>query len=443
MAKFYYPDEYKVLMKLGIPITIGQIGMTLQNLADNMMVGHHSTSELAAAGFVNNLFILALLLTVGFSIGAVSQIGAYYAQGRTDRITRTLKSSIVSDAIQGTLVLLALVGLYFALPFMGQPEELLPLMKPYLLIQILSLPFIYMGNPFKQMADSINDTSVAMAVTLAGNAWNIFFNWVLIFGHLGFPEMGIEGAAWATLSSRVVMFLLYVGVFFLRPKYKQYVREWKAARAERAEVALLTRMGWPIAIQTAMEVASFSIVVIFIGWMGTKELAAHQVMLSVSNVVFMTFMGFSSAVSIRVSNHNGLGNTRGVREASFAGYEIVVIISAVLSALVFIFRHRLAGLFTDDPEVSAIVAMCAFALVLYQFGDGMQCTFSNALRGLGDVQKLMLYSFISYILVSIPLSYIFGVTFGLGTFGVWLGFPFGLTTAAFLYLSRFLRQTRS
>lgn len=440
--KLFFPKEYKVLLKLGIPISIGQIGMTLQNLADNIMVGHHSTEDLAAAGFVNSMFIMALLMTVGFSIGAISQIGAYYTQGKKDRIVGTLKSSIIADGIQGFIVLLFLLGLYFALPLLGQPEELLPLMRPYLLIQILSLPFVFFANPFKQMMDSVNDTSVSMIVTLAGNVWNVFFNWVLIFGHLGAPELGISGAAWATFSSRVLMFILYVLVFFYRPKYREYKMLWKAVHAKSEDVRLLTNLGWPIGVQMCMEVASFSIVVIFLGWIGTNHLAAHQVMISVSNVVFMTFMGFSNAVSIRVSNHNGLGDIKGVREASFAGYEIVVVLSVILSAAVFMFRHRIGYLFTDNAEVASIVAMCVIPLILYQFGDGMQCTFSNALRGLGDVKRLMQYSFIAYIVISIPLSYLFGVVMNMGAFGVWMGFPFGLTTAAILYLLRFLRMTK-
>lgn len=437
----FFPKEYKILLKLGVPITIGQIGMTMQNLADNIMVGHHSTEDLAAAGFVNSMFIMALLLTVGFSIGAISQIGAYYSQGRKDRIVETLKSSIVADGIQGFIVLFFLLVLYFALPLLGQPEELLPLMRPYLLIQILSLPFAFFANPFKQTFDSINDTTVSMLVTLAGNAWNIFFNWVLIFGNLGAPEMGIEGAAWATFSSRVLMLLLYMLVFFFRPKYKEYRSLWKTNSHSREEILLLTSLGWPIGVQMCMEVASFSVVVIFLGWIGTNHLAAHQVMLSVSNVVFMTFMGFSNAVSIRVSNHNGLGDIKGVREASFAGYEIVVLLSVVLSTIVFLFRHQIGYLFTDNAEVASIVAMCTIPLILYQFGDGMQCTFSNALRGLGDVKKLMQYSFIAYVAISIPLSYLFGIVLNMGAFGVWMGFPFGLTTAAILYLRRFLKMT--
>lgn len=438
----YYPKEYKALLKLGIPITIGQLGLTLQNLADNIMVGRHSTEELAAAGFVNNLFILAILLTLGYSIGAVSQIGSLYTQNRKERIVEILKSSIVADLLQGIVIVFALVGLYFGLPFMGQPEELLPMMRPYLIIQIASLPFMVLSGAFRQMTDSINDTAVAMTIMLIGNAWNIFFNWVLIFGNLGAPEMGIIGAAWATFSSRVVIAILSFLVFFLRPKYKIYREFWKTAKIMKRDVLLLNRLGWPIAIQMGMETASFSLVAIFLGWLGTNVLAAHQVMLNVANAIFMFYIGISNAVSIRVSNYNGLKDMHGVKQAAYAGWEMILLLGFILSVVAFMYCDRISYLFTDSEEVAAIVASMALPLVLYQLGDGMQCTFANALRGLGDVKKLMWYSFLAYMVISLPLSYLFGIVMEGSAFGIWMGFPFGLTTAGLLYLRRFQKQLK-
>ncbi|MCQ2229300.1 MAG: MATE family efflux transporter [Bacteroidales bacterium] len=440
--RFFYPTEYRALTKLGIPITIGQLGLTLQNIADNIMVGQHSTEELAAAGFVNNMFLLALLLTIGYSIGSVSQIGALYSQGDKKRIVAVLKSSIVTDFLQGMLMVAGLVVLYFTLPFMGQPEELLPLMKPYLMIQICSLPFMVVAGAFRQMTDSINDTAVAMTIMLIGNMWNFFFNWVLIFGNLGFPEMGITGAAWATFSSRMLMLMLYIGVFFLSSRYKEYTKHWDSTPTSREDMRQLNRLGWPIAIQMGMESASFSLVAIMLGWIGTNALAAHQVMINIANAIFMFYIGISSAVSIRVSNYNGLKDMRGARHAAFAGYEMILGMGIILSITAFIFRNDVSTLFTDSADVALIVAGLAYPLVLYQFGDGMQVTFANALRGLGDVKKLMKYSFFAYIVISLPLSYLMGIVFEWGTFGIWMGFPFGLTTAGLLYFRRFLKVAK-
>lgn len=429
--------EHKALLKLGLPITVAQLGLTLQNLADNVMVGRHSTEELAAAGLVNNLFVLAILLTLGFSIGAVSQFGSLYTQNKKERIVEILKSSIVANSLQGMVIVALLVGLYFVLPYMGQPDELLPLMRPYLVIQICSMPFFFLSAAFRQMTDSINDTVVDMTVILIANAWNIFFNWVFIYGNLGAPELGLMGAAWATFTSRLIIFVLYLCVFFFRPKYKVYVQYWKTARIHIDDVKLLNRLGWPIAIQMGMETASFSLTAIMIGWLGTNVLAAHQVMINVANAVFLTYVGISNAVSIRVSNHNGLHNMVGVKQAAFAGWQIILCFGLVLGTTAFFFCTEISRLFTDSEEVSLIVGSLAIPFLLYQFGDGMQCTFSNALRGLGDVKKLMQYSFLAYVVISLPLSYLLGIVCGWGATGIWMGFPFGLTTAGILYLRRF------
>lgn len=436
--RFYYPKEYKALTKLGVPIAIGQIGLTLQNLADNIMVGQHSTLELAAAGFVNNLFVLALLLVIGYSMGAISQIGALYSQGNTRRIVSLLKSSLCVDILQSILLSLVLVGLYLALPYLGQPEELIPLMRPYLVIQLCSLPMMGIVNGFRRMTDSINDTKVAMIIVLAGNIWNIVFNWLLIFGHCGFPELGILGAGWATFSSRLLMVVLYIVTFFITQHYKEYTRYWKTESINLRDMLMLNRLGWPIAIQMGMETASFSLCAIMLGWIGTTALAAHQVMLNIANMIFLFYVGIATAVSIRVSNYNGLNDLRGVRHASFAGYEMVAVSGVIMSALAIVFSHDASKLFTDSEEVAAIVSGLVVPLILYQVGDGTQTVFSNALRGLGDVKKLMKYSFIAYVIISLPFSYLFGITFGWGAFGIWMGFPFGLTVAGVLYLRRFL-----
>jgi len=324
---------------------------------------------------------------------------------------------------------------------MGQPEELLPLMRPYLVIQICSLPFMVLAGAFKQYFDSINDTSVGMFTMLAGNVWNIVFNYLLIFGHCGFPEMGIIGAAWATFSSRVLILILTLAIFFFRPKYKEYVALWHTCRANKKDMLLLNRLGWPISIQMGTEAASFTLVAVFLGWLGTNVLAAHQVMLSITNLIFMFYLGVATAVAIRVSNHNGKDNLVGVRQAAFAGWQMIFVMGVFLSIAAYLCRNHIATLFTDEPEVSAIVATLILPLILYQLGDGIQVTFVNALRGLGDVKRLVLYAAIAYLVISLPLSSVLGITLGWGAFGIWMAFPFGLTTAAILYLRRFLWVT--
>lgn len=450
----FYPKEYKALTKLGLPIVIAQIGFTLQGLADTLMVGQHSAPELAAAGFVNSFMMLAILLSMGFGQGAVSQIGALYAQGKKQDVVSVLKSSVCADFLQGLLITFLVVGAYFVLPYTGQDPELLPLMQRYYLILLPSLPILATSTAFKTFCDAINYTRTSMWILLVGNVWNVLFNWLFIYGRpeLGIPEMGIDGAAWATSSSRVLMLALFVIVFFRAKHLKPYSQLWRATRLRKSIMIRLNKLGWPIATQMIIENAAWCGMALMLGvggtsWDALTALSAHQVMVQVSSLIYMFYLGIGAAVAVRVSNYNGLNDIHGVRQAANAGYQMSLCIGIISSTLAFIFRYDVSELFisADDPHtlarVNEIVAMMAYPLIAYQIGDGLQTIYVNALRGYGDVKVLMKYSVLAYLCISIPLSLLFCFPMDGGAPGIWWGFPFGLTTAAILYLRRFRKIT--
>ena len=449
MEKTNYIGEYRHLLKLGFPITVAQVGFTLQGMADTLMLGQHSPQELAAAGFANSLLIMAQLLGMGFCMAAVPTIGKLYSQRKHQDIASELKSSLFADIVQGIFVCLLMYACYAALPLMGLETALLPLIRKYLLILIPSLLLMNVCYGMKNFYDCLTDTRTTMWIVLAGNLWNIVWNWILIFGNLGFPEMGISGAAWATASSRLFMLVLYTGCFLMNKRYSIYRSLWKTAVITRESLLTHNRLGWPIALQLTIELAAFSGVALALGrggisWDATSALSAHQVGWQVSSFIYMFYIGIGSAVSIRVAHYHGLGGWRGIRFSAHAGYHLMVAIGIVTTTLVFIFRRQITGVFVsnDDPilfaTISSTVVSMVWPMIFYQVGDGMQTCYVNALRGIGDVKKLMKYSFISFGLVTIPLSYLFGIIMDGGAVGIWWGFPFGLTLVGVLYLRRFL-----
>jgi len=451
----FYRKEYGALSRLGIPIIIAQIGFCLQGMADTIMVGQHRADELSAVGFVNSLMVIVVMLNMGFCQGAVSVIGSLYSQNKKAEIMEVFKSSLVADALQTLLLTVVMVGLYFCLPYMSLDPDLLPLMQRYYLILLPSLPLLGMASGFKPFFDSINDTRASMWVLLFSNGWNILFNWLLIYGNptLGIPEMGIDGAAWATASSRLMMLVCFSVLLFGTPRFRGYLAHWGAARISRKRIIELNRLGWPIGVQMSIEIFSFAGASLMLGWGGktwdsTSALAANQVMVTLANLIYMFFVGIGTAIAIRVANYHGLNDMHGVRSAAHAGYQMILVLSIIASAVVFGLRHEVAELFISSSDgdvlqrVSDIVAITCVPLILYQFGDGMQTAYANALRGYGDVRVLMKYSFLSYIVISIPLSYLFGIVMDLGCLGTWMGYPFGLTTVAILYFLRFRKTTR-
>ncbi|MCM1514955.1 MAG: MATE family efflux transporter [Paraprevotella sp.] len=331
---------------------------------------------------------------------------------------------------------------------MGLEPHLLSPIRTYIAILIPSLLVMNVCTGMKTFYDCLTDTRITMWIVLSGNLWNILWNWILIFGNMGFPAMGIEGAAWATASSRILMLGIYVGCFLFNRRYSVYRSLWRTATITRTTLVRHNRLGWPIALQQSLELAAFSGCALALGrggisWDATSALDAHQVGIQLSSFIYMFYLGIGSAVSIRVAHYHGLGGWNGIRHSAHAGYHLIVCVGIVATGLVYTFRHHLAGIFIsgEAPELFTTISNTVVAMVcpiiFYQVGDGMQSCYVNALRGIGDVKKLLKYSFICYGIVSIPLSFLFGIVMDHGTVGIWWGFPVGLTLAGGLYLRRF------
>ena len=434
-----YATHYRALLSLGLPIVVGQLGQIVLGFADTLMIGHHSTEELGAAAFVNTMFTLVLITALGFSYGLTPVVGTYFGQEQSGRIGETVKNALAANGVVVAGLMLLMTALYANLHRLGQPVELLPLMRPYFLLQLASLPFVMLFNTMKQFYDGIMRTEVAMWVMLVGNVVNIAGNWLLIYGVGGLPEMGLAGAGWATLLSRLLMAVVLIVIFFNSDKYADYRQGFYAGSLRRSDFVRLNRLGCPLALQMGMETASFSLTSIMVGWLGTSALAAHQVMLTVSQLFYMVYYGMAAAVSVRVSYFCGQRDRQALLHTTRAGFHLIIYIALCISLPVFLCRSHLGALFTDSASVSALVTSCVVPLMVYQFGDGLQCNYANALRGLSHVRPMAYIAFLAYFVVSLPLAYVFGFTLGGGLVGIWWSFPFGLTTAGLLYYAVFCR----
>ena len=433
--------HYKALFKLGLPIVIGQLGMIVLGFADTLMIGHHSTEDLAGASFVNNMFNLAIIFATGFSYGLTPIVGSLFGKGEKEAVGRTLKNALLVNGLIGILLTLVMGALYLNIHRLGQPEELLPLMRPYYIVLLISLIFVMLFNAFKQFSDGITDTKTPMWLLIGGNALNIFGNWVLIYGHFGFPEMGLLGAGIATLTSRMLMLVIFVVLFFSGQRYRPYKEGFQEGKLNRSDFLQLNKLGWPVGLQMGMETASFSLATIMVGWLGTIALAAHQVMLTIGQLGYMMYYGMAAAVAVRVSNFHGQKDTESVRHSASAGFHLILLMAICVSTPLFLLRNEIGGWFTDNDEVTLLVASLIVPFIIYQFGDGMQCNYSNALRGIADVKPVMYIAFIAYFIISLPAGYLFGFVFDWGLTGIWLSFPFGLTSAGLMFWWRFRSQT--
>lgn len=435
-----YNNHYRTLLSIGIPIMIGQLGMIILSFADTMMVGHHSTSELGAASFVNNIMNLVIITGTGFSYGLTPIVGGLFGRKQLPEAGQALRCSLLANTLAAVIMMAALTILYFNLANIGQPDELLPHMRPYYLVLLASLPFVMLFNAFKQFTDSITETRTSMWILLSGNLLNIIGNYILIYGKMGVPEMGVVGAGVSTLISRIVMVGIFLTVFLCKRSMQQYRDGFFSLGWSRQLVRRLTTLGTPIALEMGMETASFSLSIIMVGWLGTIALASHQVMSTISQFTFMVYYGLGAAVAVRTSYFHGQGDTTNTRHVVTAGLRLMVMLEILLGGIIFLLRKDIGSWFTDSAEVSASVLTLMLPFFIYQFGDGLQINYANALRGIADVKPLMVIAFIAFFVISLPVGYLCGFVMGYGLVGVWMAFPFGLTSAGIMMWWRFRKM---
>ena len=437
-----YMNKVREILKIGVPIMLGQACVIILAFADNIMIGWHSVNELAASSFVNNVMNFFILTELGFASGMTPIIGAFHGNGNVKGVGTTVRNGLLVNGIIGLIGLVLLAVIYLFIDSFGQEPELLPLIRPYFVIVGISIIFALGFNVLKQFTDGICKPVVSMLFLMGGNVLNIFGNWVLIYGKLGCPELGLMGAGLSTLISRILMLLCFVLYIFKSEQFKAYAQAIKEALFSRVKMRHIFNMGYPVAIQMGLEASTFSFSAIMVGWISVTALAAHQVAITISQLFFLMMQGLSFALSILVSNCYGIKDYAGIHAYVKRGLLMIFGTSLSLSILLYIFRYPAVGMFTDSPEVAEIAVVLFYVLFAYQIGDGIQLCFANVLRGLQDVKPIMYAAFVSYYLIAIPVAYVLGFKAGLGAVGVWLGFPIGLTLAGLFFYARYRSDMR-
>ena len=436
-------SHYSATRRLGVPIAIGQLGVIILGFADTLMVGRYSTDALAASAFVNNLFTLFTFLLMGYSYGLTPIVSALFGQGKQAEAGEQLKPALLSGTVF-CLLLMAVWGIaYFNLDHFGQPDELLPLIRPYFLVILVSMIFVMLYNELRQFTDGLTHTTLGMYTLMIGNAFNILGNWLLIYGPGPFPEMGLMGAGIATLLARVLMVVLMVAALWWKKGYAPYREGFARCRASLEGMGAIVRASLPIAIQMGLECAAFTMSAVMAGWVGKVELAAYQVMVTIGTLGFLLYYSFGAGTSIRVANFYGQCDRTNVFHAAAAGRNLLLLMAACSSLLIYLLAEPLIRLFTTDTAVIAISLSLIPLLVLYQFADAMQICYANILRGTGHVLSMVRIAIISYLIVNIPVAFILGFPLGWGVKGIFLAFFVGLFAAATPFFWEYRKAMRA
>ncbi len=422
---------------MAFPVILSQVGQVTVQLVDNMMVGHVGTTELAAASFANNVFMIGMYFGMGITYGLTPLIGKAFSKGKFQEVAVLLKNGIFTHVVAAIVLTALMFGIYFILPILGQPPEVLNLAKPYFLLLCLSyFPFMLFFS-IKQFFEGIGNTKMAMQITLTANVINIIVNYVLIFGKLGFPEMGLVGAGIGTLVSRLFMALLFVLYIFYIPKVKKYFVEAHKQIFSIRKIISILRIGIPIGFQIIVEVTAFGIGAVMMGWLGEIPLAAHQVAIGMASFTYMISLGVSQANTIRVSHQIGVKDYSALKMAALASTHLVLAFMLVMGFIFIIARNYLPLMFTLDPAVIEIAAVLLVVAAIFQVFDGLQVIMLSTLRGMADVKLPMFFAFFAYLLVGIPTSYFLSFVFNIGPQGIWYGYLVGLGSAGILFYLRF------
>ena len=437
-----YLPQYRANLRLALPVVLSQVGQVVVQLADNAMVGRLGALPLAAVSFGGAVFVIFMFWGTGLSLGLTPLVGEAYVRKEYRSAAAFFLHSLVLYTGVGILLFLLLVLLGVFMDRMGQEPEVVELARPYFYCLAWSIVPFMVYTVFKQFLEGIGNTRTGMAVVLASNVINIGLNWVLIYGKLGFPAMGATGAGLATLIARVCMPLFMVCYCIGNRTMRRYVRLCSAAGYAWRWMRRLLVVGLPISMQMVTEVSAFALSSIMMGWIGATELAAYQIVITFGNLAFMMMVGVSTATTILVSHEYGAGRIGSMKRTVAASVHLGLAFNFLTMLAFIVFRSRIPLLFNDDAAVVAVAAQLFVLAGVYQFPDGLQVVLVGALRGMQDVRSVMRYAFVSYLLVNLPVGYLCAFPLGMGAPGLWIGFIFGLSVAAVLYLRRYRMLVR-
>ena len=442
--------EFNYNWKLAAPVIMGMLGHTFVGFVDNIMVGQLGSAALAAVSLGNSFFFVAMSLGIGFS----TAITPLVAEADSENNFKKGKSAFKHGLFLCTLLSLLLYAMILLakplMKLMDQPEEVVVLAMPYLNIIAISLIPLIIFQGFKQFSDGLSLTKHAMYATLFANILNVGFNYLLIFGKFGFPEMGIVGAGIGTLISRVAMIVLIWYLLKNDPKTKAFVSHVKLFILESTMLKKILNLGLPSAMQMFFEVAIFTAAIWLSGLLGKNAQAANQIALNLSSMTFMIAMGLSVTAMIRVGNQKGLKKYVELQRIAKSIFLMGIIFASIFATLFLIFHDVFPTLYLDlddvnnyldNQEVVAIASKLLLVAALFQISDSIQVVFLGALRGLQDVKIPTLITFVSYWVIGFPTSYFLGKAEVYGSTGIWIGLLVGLGSASiFLYL-RFIFLT--
>ena len=432
-----YKYHIKETIKLAYPVVIGQLGHMMLGVVDSLMVGRLGAVPLAASSLVNGLILLIIVLGTGMSVALTPLVAIAKGSEKHGECGIILRQGLLVNIIFSFLLVIAIYFLADLIHYLNQPVEVAQYAGSYLKILNISIIPFMLFQTYKQFSEGLSFTKPPMTIMIFSVFINIFLNWVLIFGNLGFPKLELDGAGYATLITRIFM-AAAIFIYIRNAKsFQEFDPSLRFKSVNFKVIKKIVNIGVPGGFQMFFEVGGFSFSAIMVGWIGVNELAAHQIALNLASITFMVGLGISIAATIRVGNYLGKRDLVGIRRAGYTALFIIATIMGSFGLMFFVLRDFLPTLYIQNVEVINIAASLIVIASFFQVVDGLQVVGIGILRGLTDMKAPMVISFIAYWVIGLPVAYLLGFIFDFGVEGIWVSFVVGLTLAAIFFILRF------
>lgn len=432
-----YKPYYLTSLALAGPVVISQLGHTLVQTADSIIVGHFAgTIPLAAVSLVHSVFMIVMVIGLGISYGLTPLIAQENGKKNFEECGRLLSSSLLINIVSGILLFcIVYFGSMVIIDHLDQDPDVVQEAKPYLFLLGLSIVPIMVFSAFKQFAEGLGFTRQAMNITIWGNVLNLILAIIFVKGMFGIEPMGVRGVGYSTLIDRCLMAVVMGWYVFKSSNFKRYIRSFRFFDFQISRAKAILKIGAPVAMQYVFEMGAFATAAVMAGTLGPDIQAAHQIAITLAAMAYMMASGIASAATIMIGNNYGKGKFDRLKKYVNTNYLLIIAFMCFTAFVFATFNQYLPWIFTQDQAVIAIAAQLLIIAGIFQLFDGIQVVGLGVLRGMGDVNKPTFITFAAYWLIGLPVGYLIGIHWGVGVQGIWYGLTLGLMTSAiWLYI---------
>ena len=431
-------SELAGLLRLGIPIIFTQLLQVSQGTIAIIMMGRVGSRELAAVG--TSFWVFVWLGSMGLLMGLSPTIAQHQGAGRHLEMRRDFQQGLWMALVIGMLAFVLMRNIGGVMDLVGVDSQVIPLVKSYLRIGSWSMPAVCVYLVMRFFCEATGNSRPMMVIQILVLPIVVLGNWVLIYGNLGFPALGVDGAALTFAGGMILAAILLSGYMLFTPKYCDLGLFYGLTFPVFARLGVLFRLGVPISISLVLDSAFFNAINLLMGRFGHVALAAHQLVINFATVIFMVAVGISSAVMARVGQSVGSGNMAEVRLRGWVGIATATVLMLPSVLFMTMFPGIIASIYTSEPEVTDIAVSLLMVAALFQLFDGLYMAGAGALRGLKDVNAVMWISVLSYWVVGFPVAWVLGINWG--PTGLWYGMVVGIGLTAILLGWRFEIKSR-